>query len=156
MGQISSIGGKELKGRLEFIIPELKTRLQLPYSSWGIRAGFPSPAEESITERIDLNKELVRHPASTFLARVVGLSMVEEGIDEGDVIVIDRSLEPRDGDLAVCAIDGEFTLKRLNLKHGRVLLMPSNHNFKPIEVTKDNEFVIWGIVAHTIKYNRRR
>lgn len=142
--------------QLQFLAPEVGTHVELPFADGGIRAGFPSPAQETITESIDLNRELIRHPAATFLARVVGLSMVEEGIDEGDIIVIDRSLEPMDGDLAVCAVDGEFTLKRIAMRGVRLFLMPSNHNFHPIEITPDNEFAVWGIVVHTIKSNRRR
>lgn len=142
--------------QLAFLAPEVASHLEVPFADGGVRAGFPSPAQECITETIDLNRELIRHPAATFLARVVGLSMVEEGIDEGDIIVIDRSLEPLDGDLAVCAVDGEFTLKRIRVRGNRLFLMPSNHNFRPIEITPENEFDVWGIVVHTIKSNRRR
>lgn len=140
---------------LRFLAPEVGTHLSLPYADSGVRAGFPSPGQERITETIDLNRELIRHPASTFLARVVGLSMVEEGIDEGDIIVIDRSIEPIDGDLAVCALDGEFTLKRLSHQGGRIVLLPSNHDFPPLEITPDCDFAVWGVVLHTIKSNRR-
>lgn len=81
--------------------------------------------------------------------------MIEEGIDEGDIIIVDRSIEPEDGDLAVCCIDGDFTLKRISNRKGRIFLMPSNKEFPPIEITPDNEFDVWGIVTHTIKTNRR-
>lgn len=127
------------------------------YADAGIRAGFPSPAQDYISESIDLNKELIEHPASTFYARVVGDSMSGEGITEGDILVIDKSVEPEHGDLAVCCLDGEFTLKRLNFASAnRIYLMPSNSRYKPIEVTKDDCFMVWGVVLYTIKANRRR
>ena len=133
------------------------TELPLLYADAGIRAGFPSPAQDYISESIDLNKELIEHPASTFYARVVGDSMSGEGITEGDILVIDKSVEPEHGDLAVCCLDGEFTLKRLNFASGkRIYLMPSNRRYKPIEVTKDDCFMVWGVVLYTIKANRRR
>ena len=82
--------------------------------------------------------------------------MIDEGINDGDILIIDRSLEPQNGDLAVCCIDGEFTLKRLRVNHNKVWLIPSNTSFKPILVSTDNRFIIWGIVSYTIKKNRRR
>lgn len=133
------------------------TELPLQYADGGIRAGFPSPAQDYISNSIDLNKELIEHPASTFYAKVVGDSMSGEGITEGDILVIDKSVEPEHGDLAVCCLDGEFTLKRLNFASGNHLyLMPSNRKYRPIEVTRDNSFMVWGVVLYTIKANRRR
>ena len=128
----------------------------MPYASNGIQAGFPSPANDFISETIDLNVELIAHPAATFFGRVSGNSMIDEGINDGDILIIDRSLEPQNGDLAVCCIDGEFTLKRLRVNHNKVWLIPSNTSFKPILVPTDNRFIIWGIVSYTIKKNRRR
>lgn len=142
-----------------FQIYRADTSIELPlvFADAGIKAGFPSPAQDYITESIDLNKELIRHPASTFYAKVVGDSMCSEGITEGDILIVDRSIEAEHGDLAVCCLDGEFTLKRLYLNRGdRIYLMPSNRKYKPIEVTKDNDFMIWGVVIYTIKANRRR
>lgn len=137
--------------------PDFSTSLQLQYADGGIRAGFPSPAQDYICETIDLNKDLIRHPASTFYGRVVGDSMSGEGINEGDILVIDKSVEPCDGDLAVCCLDGEFTLKRIKfVDKDRLMLMPSNPRYEPIEVTAENEFAVWGIVLYTIKSNRRR
>ncbi len=140
---------------LEIFGADLSSALSLPYADGGIQAGFPSPAQDYISEYIDLNREIVRHPASTFYGRVSGDSMIEEGIEPGDLLVIDRSLEPADGDLAVCCLDGEFTLKRIHLAPGAVWLIPSNESFDPILVTPDHRFEIWGVVTHTIKNNRR-
>ena len=133
------------------------TELPLFYADGGIRAGFPSPAQDYVTETIDLNRELVRHPASTFYARVVGDSMADEGITENDILVIDKSEEPEHGAQAVCCVDGEFTLKRLRfVSDGRIMLMPSNRRYRPIEITPDTDFMVWGVVLYTIKANRRR
>ena len=140
---------------LEIFKPDTSSEVTLPYAEQGIQAGFPSPAQDYISEYIDLNREIVRHPASTFYSKVSGDSMIDEGIDPGDLLVIDRSLEPADGDLAVCCLDGEFTLKRIHLAPGAVWLIPSNESFDPILVTPDHRFEIWGVVTHTIKNNRR-
>ena len=140
---------------IEIFRPDTSTHCALPYADGGIQAGFPSPAQDYINEYIDLNREIVRHPASTFYGRVSGDSMIEEGIEPGDILVIDRSLEPSDGDLTVCCLDGEFTLKRIKLTPGAVWLIPSNESFDPILVTPDERFEVWGVVTYTIKNNRR-
>lgn len=142
---------------LRIFKPEFSTDLPLVYADGGVRAGFPSPAQDYISATIDLNKDLIEHPASTFYARVVGDSMEEEGISEGDILVVDKAVEPHHGDLAVCCLDGEFTLKRLRFTASdRLYLMPSNRRYRPIEVTAENEFRVWGVVLYTIKSNRRR
>ncbi|MDE6267905.1 MAG: translesion error-prone DNA polymerase V autoproteolytic subunit [Muribaculaceae bacterium] len=142
---------------LRIFKPEFSTELRLVYADGGVRAGFPSPAQDYVSATIDLNKDLIEHPASTFYARVVGDSMEEEGITEGDILVVDKSVEPHHGDLAVCCLDGEFTLKRLRFTSAdRLYLMPSNRRYRPIEVTTENEFRVWGVVLYTIKSNRRR
>ena len=117
----------------------------------GIHAGFPSPATDYMTQAIDLNKELVRHPAATFYGRVVGDSMIDAGVDEGDILVIDRALEAQDGDMAVCFVDGEFTLKHLRIREGRVTLVPANDKYPVIEVDEGTDFKMWGVVTYVIK-----
>lgn len=135
---------------------DTNTYLPLPYAENGIKAGFPSPAQDYMGEVIDLNKELIKNPATTFYAKVVGDSMKDEDIKNGDILIVDKSLELKNEDLAVCYIDGEFTLKRVLLELDRVWLVPSNPDYPKIEVTVKNEFIIWGIVTFTIKNNRRR
>ena len=118
-----------------------------------VKAGFPSPAED-IREKLDLIQLLVRHKASTFFFRVSGVSMVDSGMDEGDILIVDRAIDPYNNCKAVCYIDGEYTVKRVEMLDGRVRLMPANeHNtkYKPIEVSSDNQFIIWGVVTYTIK-----
>ena len=121
-----------------------------------IKAGFPSPAQDYVENGIDLNRELVKNPSSTFFGRARGNSMEGAGIFDGDLLIIDKSLEPREGAIAVCFIDGEFTLKRIHFeKHdGQVTaiwLQPENEEFSPIKVTQDNQFIIWGIVVHSVR-----
>jgi len=135
---------------LDFFTPDLTTLLELPLAGTAIAAGFPSPAEEYLDLALDLNKELIKHPAATFYARVKGNSMVDAGIQDGDLLVIDKALEPREGAIAVCFLDGEFTVKRLAVREEGVFLMPANDEFKPISITEDNEFLVWGIVAYVI------
>ena len=125
---------------------------QLPgMAQSGIHAGFPSPATDYMTQAIDLNKELVRHPAATFYGRVVGDSMIDAGVEEGDILVIDKSLEAREGDMAVCFVDGEFTLKHLHFHDGGLTLRPANRNYPEIEVCEGVDFVMWGVVTYVIK-----
>lgn len=140
---------------VDILSPDLSSAMPLPYADQGIQAGFPSPAQDNISESIDLNREIVKHPASTFYGRVSGESMSDEGIEPGDILVIDRSLEPIEGDLTVCCVDGDFTLKRISLRAGEVWLIPSNEKFDPILVTPDCKFEIWGVVTYTIKQSRR-
>lgn len=145
-----------MKKQIEIHKIDISSNLPLQYADEGIKAGFPSPAQDYLEQAIDLNKELIRHPSSTFYGRVVGDSMKDEGIGEGDILVIDKLLELLNDDLAVCFIDGEFTVKRVRLEPDAAWLVPSNSNYPPIKVTKDNEFMVWGIVTYTIKKNRRK
>ncbi len=116
-----------------------------------VHAGFPSPAENIVENKLDLNQLLVRNPSSTFYAKVSGESMIDDGVEDGDLLVIDKSVTPYDGAIAVCFLDGEFTLKRVRFMDGFILLIPSNSKFKPIKVDKDNEFLVWGVVRYIIK-----
>lgn len=145
-----------MKRNIEIHKIDISSSLPLPYADEGVRAGFPSPAQDYLEQAIDLNKELIKHPASTFYGRVVGDSMRDEGIEEGDILIIDKSLELLGDDLAVCFIDGEFTVKRVRLEPDVAWLVPSNPNYPLIKVTKENEFIVWGIVTYTIKKNRRK
>ena len=142
--------------QLEIVGADTSSQLPLPYADQGIRAGFPSPAQDYMDLSIDLNRELIRNPSSTFYGRVKGDSMQDAGVSEGDVLVIDKSLEPQDGDMAVCFLDGEFTLKFIQLEKDVIWLIPANESYDPIRVTAENEFLIWGIVTYTIKNNRKK
>jgi len=140
---------------LGFYTPDLTTELVLPLAASPISAGFPSPAEEFFGLQLNLNDELIKHPEATFYARVRGHSMKDAGIQDGDLLVIDKAQEPKDGCVAVCAIDGEFTLKRLAVEKDGIYLMPANDEFKPIKITEENDFLVWGIVAYVVHKVRK-
>ena len=166
---------KEDGVRLILYSADLSSELPLDFADGGIRAGFPSPAQDYMTESIDLNRELVRHPATTFYARAVGDSMKDCGIDDGDLLVIDKSMkdcgiddgdllvidkaiDPQEGDIVVAYIDGEFTLKRVKFDPhaGCLWLMPANKDYPPIKVTEENNFIVWGVLTYNIKRQYRR
>ena len=140
---------------IDFYSANTSSVLELPLVDGGIAAGFPSPAQDYIDLKIDLNKELIANPSSTFYGRVKGSSMQDAGIKDGDILVIDKSLEPQDGDTAVCFIDGEFTLKYIKIEPDAIFLIPANPKFKPIKVTEENNFCIWGVVTYSIKNHKR-
>lgn len=140
---------------LKIYRPETGTELSLPYADEGVRAGFPSPAQAYMEYSIDLNRDLVTHPESTFFARVEGTSMIEAGLEEGDILVIDRSLDVKDGDIVVCALNGEFTVKYLHRTAQGIRLLPANDEFCPIDVLPGDEFEVWGAVTYIIHKARK-
>ncbi len=136
---------------VEIFSSDTNQKCELPFAQSGISAGFPSPADDYLEPTLDLNKELVKNPDATFYGRVRGTSMQDLNIEDGDLLVIDKSLEAKDGVVAVCVVDGEFTIKKVSVKRDKVLLVPANTKFKTIEVTEENSFVVWGIVTYVIK-----
>jgi len=142
---------KSKKLKIEIYEADNQTELALPFVETGISAGFPSPALDFTQNRIDLNKELIKNPSHTFYGKVKGDSMTNAGISDGDLLVIDRSLEPANGKIAVCYIDGEFTVKRIKIEKNIVWLVAENEKYPPIKVTEENELIIWGIVIHLVK-----
>ena len=142
--------------KLQFFSADLSSELDIPLALSPVVGGFPSPAEGYVQGAIDLNRTLVNHPATTFYARVQGESMRGRGIDDGDLVVIDKSLESKDGDIVVAYLDGEFTIKTLQIEpEGKgVTLLPANPKFSPIPITVDNDFMVWGVVTYTIKKQR--
>jgi DNA polymerase V len=129
----------------------LESLISFPFFGGGIPAGFPSPAEDFNEERLDIRAYLVKNPAATFFARVTGDSMKDMGISDGDLLVVDRSIKPSDGKPAVCFLNGEFTLKKVSVRGGKIYLLPANNHFPVIEVGTDEQFVVWGVVTHVIK-----
>tara|TARA_R110002074_G_scaffold386907_1_gene568786 strand:- start:130 stop:579 length:450 start_codon:yes stop_codon:yes gene_type:complete len=136
---------------ITFFGADVSTELKLPFVVEGISAGFPSPADDFFDINIDLNKHLIKNPSTTFYGRVRGNSMMDAGIHDGDLLIIDKSLEPINNKVAVCFIDGEFTVKRIKIEKDIIWLIAENKDYKPIKVTKDNDFIIWGIVTNVIK-----
>ena len=129
--------------------PRKKTMVSLMLS--GARAGFPSPADDHIEKRLDLNDLLITDKASTFLVRAKGDSMINAGIHDGDLLVVDRSLNATDGRVIIAVVEGNFTVKRLRRKGARVWLEAANEKFAPIEIT-DEESAVWGVVTNAIHH----
>ena len=136
---------------LTFYRPDFESEVRIPYIKEGVSAGFPSPATDFLGNDIDLNKELCKNPLATFYIKVKGNSMINAGISDKDILIVDRSLEPQNNKIAVCFIDGEFTVKRIKTEDDCLYLMPENINYQPIKVTEENELVIWGMVTYVIK-----
>ena len=129
---------------------ELKTKVPLPLFSCGVSAGFPSPADDYISQKLDINDLLIRNPAATFFVRAAGDSMTGVGINDNDILVVDRSLEPVHGKIIIAAINGELTVKRLVKTDHCCRLVAENPNYPPIEVTEELSCVVWGIVTSVI------
>lgn len=129
----------------------MERKTALPELSFSISAGFPSPALDYIDLKIDLNEHLIDHPSSTFYGRVQGESMINAGIGDGDLIIIDKSLPAVHGKIVVCYIDGEFTLKRIQYIENELWLYPENEKYQPIKVSEYNDLDIWGVVTYIIK-----
>lgn len=123
---------------------------QIPLYSSKVPAGFPSPADDCIEKQLDLNDYLIKHPAATFCVRASGNSMKDAGIHDNDILVVDRSVAPVNGKIIIAAIDGQLTVKRLDIKNEKKFLMPENKEFDPIEVKEGNEVFIWGVVTNVI------
>jgi len=130
--------------------PDLTTRYKLPIFLGRLPAGFPSPADDYLEGKLDINKHLVKHPAATFYVRVSGDSMLGAGIHCGDLLVVDRSLEAKNGNVVVAVLDGDLTVKRLYKRDGVIRLMPENPQYQPIEIAEGQSFEIWGVVTSVI------
>jgi DNA polymerase V len=135
---------------LEFFVPNISEGIKLPLVDAFISAGFPSPADDYIEAKLDLNQLLIQDPSSTFFARVRGNSMLDIGIHDGDILIIDKSLEPKQNSVLICFIDGEFTVKKVNKVNGDFYLVPENKDFAPIKVDKSSDFRLWGVVTYCI------
>ena len=143
---------KEKKEKFTFYTIPLHSEGIAPLVSENIRAGFPSPANAYIEEKLDLNKYCVKNPPATFLVKVEGDSMINAGITKGDLLVVDRSAEPKNSDIVIAVLNGEFTLKRLVINDDKsITLYPENPKYKPIQITEGMDFEVWGKVIKAIK-----
>ena len=140
--------GKEF----EIYIPDLGTTQKLPYFDGGVSAGFPSPAEDYMHSKLDLNNLLIEHPSATYYVRVNGDSMLGAGILNGDLLIVDRSLEVTNNCIVVAYVDGEFTVKRIKKINNKMFLQPENKNHQAIEITESMDFELFGVVAHAIHH----
>ena len=138
---------------MKLIKGEFKEQLELQFAQ-AVKAGFPSPAEDYMGESLDFNRDLIRHPETTFYGRVSGDSMMDAGINDGDIAVIDKSIEASDGDIVVGYVNNEFTIKFLDLSHkgeGYIELRPANRKYQPIRIYESDDFEVWGVVVWTIR-----
>lgn len=122
----------------------------IPLTSSTVNAGFPSPAQDYTECQLDISTKIIKNPSSTFLVRAKGNSMIEKGIQDGDILVVDKSLEAKNNSIVIAYIDGEFTVKRFVKKKDKVILYPANDEYKPIEITSENEFLVWGVVTYVL------
>ena|SRR3989338_5296389 len=129
---------------------DIKTTHALPLFLSRIRAGFPSPADDYLDKKLDLNEYLIKHPTATFFVKVKGDSMIKAGIHSGDILVVDRSLEPKDKKIVVAVLNGDFTVKRVSKVKDKLYLVSKNDDYAPIEIKENAEFEVWGVVAHVI------
>lgn len=130
--------------------PDLTSCVRLPFYLSRVAAGFPSPADDYVEKKLDLNEHLVKSPAATFFVRVSGESMTKAGIFHGDLLIVDRSLEVKEGSIIVAILNGEFTVKRFIKRDGRMLLAAENDAYQPIEIHPDMDFEVWGVVTNVI------
>ncbi len=126
------------------------TKIEIPLFVDSISAGFPSPADDYIDEKLDLNKYLIKHPEATFYVKAKGNSMINIGIYEGDILIVDRSITPVNNSIVIGVVNGEFTVKRINKSDDKFYLIPENEDYPPIEITETMDFKIWGVVTNSI------
>ena len=131
-------------------VPARSTRCRRPLFLVAVSAGFPSPADDYLDGKLDLNDYLIHHPAATFFVRVAGDSMIEAGIHTGDLLIVDRSLEPVNNSVVIAVVNGELTVKRLCLRRGKLCLLPSNGQYPPVPIDEATDFAVWGVVTHVI------
>ena len=130
--------------------PDRSTAYERPLFMVPVAAGFPSPADDYLEGKLDLNKYLIKHPAATFFVRVTGDSMIEAGIHPGDILIVDRSIEPTDKKVVIAVIDGELTVKRIRKLKDKIMLMPENDNYEPLPIEDGMDVEIWGVVTSVI------
>ncbi len=130
--------------------PDLSVKHHQLLFDAAVSAGFPSPAADYEQDKLDLNKHLVSNPAATFFVKVTGDSMIGAGIHHGDLLIVDRSLEPKDKSVVIAVLNGELTVKRIRIRNRKITLEPENHNYSAQEITPDTAFEVWGVVTNVI------
>lgn len=137
--------------KLTILKPDTTTNLKLQLFTSSVSAGFPSPAEDYVENELDLNKMMIDHPAATFFVKVKGDSMLNASINDGDILVVDRAKNIKKNSIVIAFLDGEFTVKRMAREKKGTFLVPENPKYKPIKVTSEMDFKVWGIVTYVIK-----
>ena len=130
--------------------PDQSTKCKRPLFLVPVSAGFPSPAEDYLEGNLDLNKYLIKHPAATFFVRVTGNSMIDAGIHDGDILIVDRSLKPADRKVIIAAVNGELTVRRVRATKDGIVLISENKNYKPLQIGEEMGFEVWGVVTNVI------
>lgn len=130
--------------------PDQSTEYARPLFLVPVSAGFPSPAEDYIEGNLDLNKYLIKNPAATFFVKVAGNSMIDAGIHDGDILIVDRSLKPADRKIIIAVVNGQLTVRRIRVTKGRVVLVSENRDYKPLQVEEEMDFEVWGVVMSVI------
>lgn len=145
-------GSLKSDGSVKEIWPaDISKHIELPFFDTRIQAGFPSPAEDHMEQRLDLNSLVIENPSATFFVRVAGESMKDVGIIDGDILVVDRSIENWENRIVVAVIDAEFTIKRFTYQNGVVVLKSENPDYPAIKITSETDFSVWGVVSWTLK-----
>ena len=135
---------------LDFFSIDEDAFASIPMFSDAVQAGFPSPAEDHMDMDLNLNDYLVENPSATFCVKAIGESMKDAGIQSGDIMIVDKSLEPKNRSIILAVINGEFTVKRVNINDNELYLIPENSSFSPIKITQEMDFHVWGIVTYII------
>lgn len=130
--------------------PDQSTKWKRPLFMVPVSAGFPSPAEDYIEDKLDLNKYLIKHPAATFFVKVTGSSMVDAGIHDGDILIVDRSIKPANKKVVIAVVNGELAVRRIRVTKDKIFLMPENRDYKPLQVEEEMGFEVWGVVTNVI------
>lgn len=131
-------------------VPDLSTSYPCPLFLVPVSAGFPSPADDYLEGKLDLNQHLIKHEAATFFVKVRGDSMIGSGIHSGDLLIVDRALEPADKSVVIAVVNGELTVKRICKRDGHLMLVPDNGNYEPLHITECTNFEVWGVVTRVI------
>lgn len=134
----------------EIYIPDLSTKYERPLFMVRVEAGFPSPADDYVEGRLDLNKRLIKHPAATFFVKVTGDSMIKAGIHPDDILIVDRALEPADKKVVIAVVNGDLTVKRIRIIKDKYYLTPENKDYEPLEIREEMDFEVWGVVTNVI------
>ena len=131
-------------------LPASTKKCERPLFMVPVSAGFPSPADDYVEGKLDLNSHLIKNPASTFFVRVAGDSMIDAGIHPDDILIVDRALEPVDKKVVIAIIEGDMIVKRMRIKAGEIYLVPENDRYAPVQIKKEMEFEVWGVVTNVI------
>ena len=140
----------KISGHFNFYSVDKTTFTEVPLFEGSVPAGFPSPADDNLEKTLDLNTYLIKRPAATFFVRVNGDSMINAGINDNDILIVDRSIKPSHGKVIIAVLDGQMTVKRLYKQSNKIILMPENDLYQPIEIRDDMNMEIWGVVTSSV------